>query len=167
MGLVSRVIKDCVRNPNDVGIFSYNDIYQIGCIGLCNAATSYSPDRKAKFGTYAYILIRNEIYTQLEYASLRKNREEILDPSDLAFNRESTLIPDAPTGIEQLLSDIEANADGVIAKGIAAIRLRADGYSCKEIGERFGGATANNVSAWISRARQYLRKVPAIATLST
>jgi DNA-binding CsgD family transcriptional regulator len=55
------------------------------------------------------------------------------------------------------------NASGVTAKGIEAIRLQAQGYSCKEIGQLFGGAPDNHVSAWISRARKYLRQDPAIA----
>ena len=44
------------------------------------------------------------------------------------------------------------------AKGIRALRLMADGYSAREIGEQMG-ASANNVTAWVSRARQYLREI--------
>jgi RNA polymerase sigma factor (sigma-70 family) len=165
MGLVSGVIKDCVHNPNDVGIFSYEDIYQIGCIGLCDAAVSYKADRGAKFDTYAYILIRNRIFTQLEYATLRKKREQLLDPDEVPESRQTEPDFDSFTGLEELLTELERNADGIIAKGIAALRLQSQGYSCKEIGQRFGGVSDNNVSAWISRARQYLRKQPEIATL--
>jgi RNA polymerase sigma factor (sigma-70 family) len=167
LGLVSKVIKDCVRNPNDVGIYSYEDIYQIGCLGLCDAAVSYRADRGAKFDTYAYLLIRNRIYTQLEYATLRKNREQLLDPEEILEARQTEPDFDSIGGLEQLLTNLEQNADGVIAKGIAAIRLQAQGYSCKEIGQRFGGVSDNNVSAWISRARQYLRKQPDVAALLT
>lgn len=38
--LVHKVIHDRVHNPNQVGIFTYDDLYQIGCIGLCKAAAT-------------------------------------------------------------------------------------------------------------------------------
>ena len=41
LGLVGKVIKDKVHNPGQNSIYSYDDLYQIGCIGLCKAA--YSP----------------------------------------------------------------------------------------------------------------------------
>ena len=38
LGLVGKVIKDKVHNPGQNSIYSYDDLYQIGCIGLCKAA---------------------------------------------------------------------------------------------------------------------------------
>ena len=38
LGLVGKVIKDKVHNPGTGSIYSYDDLYQIGCIGLCQAA---------------------------------------------------------------------------------------------------------------------------------
>ena len=38
MGLVGKVIKDKVHNLNGSGFYSYEDLYQIGYIGLCKAA---------------------------------------------------------------------------------------------------------------------------------
>ena len=49
MGLVGRVIKDKVHLPS--GLFTYEDLFQIGCIGLCKAAAT---DRGGCFSTYAY-----------------------------------------------------------------------------------------------------------------
>ena len=34
LGLVGKVIKDKVHNPGQNSIYSYDDLYQIGCIGL-------------------------------------------------------------------------------------------------------------------------------------
>ena len=39
-------------------IYSHDDLYQIGCIGLCKAAAT---DKGGCFSTYAYRLIWNEI----------------------------------------------------------------------------------------------------------
>lgn len=51
LGLVGKVIKDKVHNPGQNSIYSYDDLYQIGCIGLCKAAYS---DKGGCFSTYAY-----------------------------------------------------------------------------------------------------------------
>ena len=50
LGLVGKVIKDKVHDPGRNSIYSYDDLYQIGCIGLCKAAYS---DRGVCFSTYA------------------------------------------------------------------------------------------------------------------
>lgn len=54
LGLVGKVIKDKVHNPGQNSIYSYDDLYQIGCIGLCKAAYS---DKGGCFSTYASIII--------------------------------------------------------------------------------------------------------------
>lgn len=71
LGLVGKVIKDKVHNPGQNSIYSYDDLYQIGCIGLCKAAYS---DKGGCFSTYAYRLIWNEICTALIYANRRRQR---------------------------------------------------------------------------------------------
>ena len=50
-----------------IGIHTYDDLFQIGCVGLCKAADTYKAG-KASFSTYAYMLIRllAEGYTHKE-----------------------------------------------------------------------------------------------------
>ena len=50
MGLVNKVIREKVHSPYNVGMFTYDDLYQIGCIGLCKAAMT---DKGGTFSTYA------------------------------------------------------------------------------------------------------------------
>ena len=38
--LVHKVIHDKVHSPQQLGMFSYDDLFQIGCIGLCKAAAT-------------------------------------------------------------------------------------------------------------------------------
>jgi RNA polymerase sigma factor (sigma-70 family) len=163
MGLVGRVIKDKVRDAGNVGIFTRDDLFQIGCMGLCKAAASYRPG-VGRFSTYAYVSIRNEIFSALEYATLRKKRESVTDPNELPGPN----APELPDGVsEELSRALDAaytTASGVTAKGVMAIRLLALGYTHREIGERMG-ASANNVSAWVARARKYLRTRPDIVAL--
>jgi len=163
MPLVARVIKDKVHNPDQCGMYNRDDLVQIGRIGLCKAAASYVEGQQATFKTYAYVLIRNEIFDALEYATLRKEHEVYMDlePLHAEFCQEDHSGAD----LDSLLEAAAGGASGIIAMGIEAIRLKARNYSCKEIGQLFGGKSANNVSAWMSRARKYLQQDPAIAAL--
>ena len=154
MGLVGKVIGDCVHTLDKGCIYTYDDLFQIGCIGLCKAAQTDQPGHKGAFSTYAYCLIRNEIYTQLEYAT-RRSREQATDPAELPCGvvDDSLEERDACRELMGLLDRAEATATGTTAKGIRAIRMRIDGYSSKEIGELLG-APANHVTAWVSKARK-------------
>jgi len=163
MPLVKRVMKECVHGS--LGIYDWDDLYQYGCIGLCDAAATYDDSRNVLFETYAYTLIRNEIFNALEYATRRKKREIPLDTESLP--QEASLDPSQDTDLAALLDSAAAYTAGVTAKGIEAIRLQAQGYSCKEIGQHFGGASDNNVSAWMSRARKHLRQDPTIAAFAS
>ena len=116
LGLVGKVIKDKVHNPGQNSIYSYDDLYQIGCIGLCKAAYS---DKGGCFSTYAYRLIWNEICTALIYANRRAAKECELIPEVLG--KEDSL--DEHHELSMILDRLEANASEAMAKGIRAIRL--------------------------------------------
>ena len=164
MGLVGKVIKDKVRDIRGLGIYTYDDLFQIGCLGLCKAADTYKPG-KGRFSTYAYVLIRNEVFDAIEYATLRRRREELVDPSLLPEETTQASFAETQYGLNKILDEAQTQASGVTAKGIEAIRQLADGYTHREIGERMGGASANNVSAWVAKARKYLKARPDVAAL--
>ena len=156
MGLVGKVIKDKVHGANGLGIYSYDDLFQIGCIGLCKAAAT---DKGGCFSTYAYRLIWNEICSALIYANRRAGKEVPTEPEILS-TYEAEIVPEqSDNTLTALLDEAERSATGVTAKGIRVLRLMADGYTAREIGEQMG-ASANNVTAWVSRARRYLRALP-------
>ena len=58
IGLIHKVIQDKLQPPYQVGMYSYEDLFQIGSIGLCKAAAT---DKGGTFSTYAYRLIWHEI----------------------------------------------------------------------------------------------------------
>lgn len=133
-----------------------DDLYQIGCIGLCKAVQTDKAGHSAAFSTYASRLIRNEIYDALEY-STRHSREQATAPEDLPHVRvddelEQHMLCGA---LLDQLDRAEATATGTVAKGIRAIRLLAQGYTNREIGEEFQ-APANHVTAWVAKARKHL-----------
>lgn len=162
--LVGQVIKDKVHGVQRIGIYTYDDIFQIGCIGLCKAADTFCPG-KGSFSTYAYIIIRNEIFDALEYATLRRNREELFAADEMPGVVNKDPYEESLSELEQALDDAMRNTCGVTSRGIEAIRLLALGYTHREIGERMGGVSANNVTAWVARARKYLKSKPDIAAL--
>lgn len=154
MGLVGRVIKDCVHHYS-YGVYDCDDLAQIGYMGLCKAVLTDKPGR-GEFSTYAYIIIRNELYSALEYAT-RRGTELATDPAELPY-RESGGSLEQQMACGDLLSRLEkaeASASGVTAKGFLAIRLLAQGYTSREIGERFG-VQASHVTAWVAKARKLL-----------
>lgn len=157
MGLVGRVIQDCVHTLDKGCIYDYDDLFQIGCEGLIKAAQTDRPGHACAFSTYAYRLIRNEIYTQLEYAT-RRGREVATPPEDIPYStsEENALEQmESCSALLGLLDRAEHTAGGVTAKGIQAIRMLADGYSSREIGERFG-VPANHITAWVAKARKHI-----------
>ena len=70
--LVQKVINDKIHGPYQLGIYTYDDIFQIGCIGLCKAAAT---DKGGTFSTYAYRLIWNEVCDALIYSTKRHATE--------------------------------------------------------------------------------------------
>lgn len=161
MGLVGMVLRDYVHTPPPGSVYTEEDLYQIGCIGLCKAVQTDKAGHSAAFSTYASRLIRNEIYDALEY-STRHSREQATDPDDLPHIRledefEQHMLCGA---LFDQLDRAEATATGTVAKGIQAIRLLAQGYTNREIGEQFH-APANHVTAWVAKARKYLAAMTA------
>ena len=161
MGLVGMVIRDYVHVPPQGSVYTTEDLYQIGCIGLCKAVKSDKGGHKAAFSTYACRLIRNEIYDALEY-STRRGREQATAPEDMPYVKLEDELEQYMLCRELLdqLDCAESTASGVIAKGIRAIRMLADGYSSREIGESYG-VSANNVTAWVAKARKHIAAMTA------
>ena len=157
LGLVGKVIKDKVHDPGQNSIFSYDDLYQIGCIGLCKAAYS---DKGGCFSTFAYRIIWNEICTALIYANRRAARECEWNP-ELLCQGQAT---DEYSELDMILDRLEAESSKAVAKGIRAIRLNTAGYSCAEIGRIFGESD-KCIAARISRTRKYLRSHPDLTAL--
>lgn len=158
MGLVHKVIRDRLHPPYQAGLYSYEDLVQIGSIGLCKAAAT---DRGGTFSTYAYRLIWNEICDALAYATRRQARETLCDvtPFVPAEQEISAAQTDQKVDIERMLACAKADAPPSTAKGIEAMQMMSNGYTSREIGERMG-ASDKLVCAWVSKARKFLKSQP-------
>lgn len=152
LGLVHKVLNDKVHGPYQMGIYSREDLFQIGCIGLCKAAVT---DKGGNFSTYAYRLVWNQICDALIYSTRRQANETIYDVTPYTAESDKTDI-ELCIAIDQTLNKAKLEAPPSTMKGIDAIRLMSEGYTCKEIGEQMG-ATDKQVSAMVSKARKFLK----------
>lgn len=62
--LVNHVLSQC--GWKFLGFQEYDDLFQIGCIGLMNAAKSFDPSKGMKFSTLACKVIRRDIYKTIQ-----------------------------------------------------------------------------------------------------
>ncbi len=164
MGLVGKVMRDKLHGGSALSYYTHDDLFQIGCIGLCKAAAT---DKGiACFSTYAYRLIWNEICDALIFATRRVAYEAELDASFLnaAPARQSIPSPES-LDLKTILRRALENAPEGMRKGLAAALLMAEGYTSREAGMKLH-MSANSVRALASRARRYLRESPEFSQLT-
>ena len=153
MGLVGKVLKDKLHGGNAMAYYSHEDLFQIGCIGLCKAAAT---DKGIGcFSTYAYRLIWNEICDALILANKRvasetETDDDLMVPAGPCFPSAEHL--DLKEALKRALKDAPVG----FRKGIIAALLMAEGYSSQEVGVRLN-MPANTVRALASRARRYIQ----------
>ena len=153
LGLIHKVINDKVHGPYQMGIYSREDLFQIGCIGLCKAAAT---DKGGNFSTYAYRLIWNQICDALIYSTRRQTHETIYDVTPYTAEPDDNDF-ELGLAIDQALKKAKLDAPPSTAKGIDAIILMSEGYTCGEIGEQIG-ATDKQVTAMVTKARKFLKE---------
>lgn len=162
MGLVGKVIKDKVHGIGQLGMFAYDDLFQISCIGLCKAAAT---DKGGCFSTYAYRIIWNEICDALIQATrlnLREHQMESIDTRADSFSIQDKM---ESCELREAIMEISAHAPELIAKGIHCLLLAENGYSSKELGDMFSADPAA-VRMWMTKARRYLLKHPDFSEFS-
>lgn len=174
MNLIHFVINNFVQNKENLtGLCTREDLFQVGSMALCHAITTYN-EKTGAFSTYATNVIKNRIYN-----ALRDSKDRILDLSanidddsdfiesniSLIYN-EYEKVEDELFEINQkkVLYNIAKRYSGISQKGVIAIQLMTQGYSCKAIAKVFD-TDEKNLTAWISRARTKLKNEPEILRL--
>ena len=157
MGLVGKVIKDKVHGLGQPGTPEYEDLFQIGCIGLCKAAAT---DKGGCFSTYAYRIIWNELCDELARSTRLIQKEQATETIDAVVDaRVQGKNPLHASELRHALQQAKNNASGVTAKGITCLELTVQGYNSKEIA-KFFHAEAATVRLWMTKARRYLKEIP-------
>ena len=148
--------------------FEYEDLYQEGCIWLCNAAATYDMTR-SKFTTYAKKVVYNgliaycrDMYKRQSrqcYLSIGEQGELLLDGKPLMDESEDLEERISRLEIVSLLESRRVFYRGVARKGIDALVLKVKGMSISEIAALYG-VKPSHVGAWISRSSEKLRHDP-------
>lgn len=150
-------------NENVFGL-GYDDLYQEGCVCLCKAAATYDGD-KAKFITYAQVVVRSKLLTYCVKMSAKHKHvvsvDDIQDESDdyggsggrAAEDEYSAMLSD--DFVYGLLASMKFEYSGTVRLGIEALELKVKGYTGAEIA-RMWGVGQNHVGAWISKAKKKL-----------
>ena len=131
--IVERVLRfDINANPCVAGL-GYEDLYQEGCVWLCNAALTFDPAR-GSFASYVRQVVQNGLVSYCR------------NPISSHTKCETPL----------LLVAAESQYSGVTRKGVHALALQVSGIPLTAVATRMS-APPNHVSAWISRAVHKLR----------
>ena len=136
--IVERVLRfDINANPCVAGL-GYEDLYQEGCVWLCNAALTFDPAR-GSFASYARQVVQNGLVSYCRNLTGKQSRMISLAEME-------------PTA----LAALEVQYSGVTRKGVHALALQVSGIPLTAVATRMS-APPNHVSAWISRAVHKLR----------
>ena len=159
LSVIQKVISKHVMLNESVDGMGYDDICQIGSIGLCKAAVTYRSGSDASFQTYAFSVVRNEIYNHLR-SIVNKQKAKLTDIAE-----EQALVSSEQTPEERIADQAALDAlrlskeryQGVAKCGIEALELKLKGYSGAEIAKMYQ-VKPNYIAACICRAVKYLKK---------
>lgn len=135
-------------------LMDYDDLFQIGCIGLWKATQLYDDTKKCKFTTYAVFWIRGELERARAY-NMRQKRQ-------LRTKSIEEKLPDGDSYLGDLLADFSNPEDEVVAadlkewllrKDPVLIALRLQGLSQKQIGKKVG-LSRQRISVKLQRLKE-------------
>lgn len=157
--IVERVLRfDINANPCVAGL-GYEDLYQEGCVWLCNAALTFDPAR-GNFASYARQVVQNGLVSYCRNLTGKQSRMISLAEMEPTALAALEVQHNAPFDIERetplLLAAAESQYSGVTRKGVHALALQVSGIPLTAVATRMS-APPNHVSAWISRAFHKLR----------
>src|SRR5215210_4255136 len=72
LSLNGKILKHIVRRYSSSSGEPYEDLLQVGYVGLIKAVNNYSTDSKAKFSSYAYAMIEGELQHHFRDTALVK-----------------------------------------------------------------------------------------------
>lgn len=109
--LVTFTVKRFATQHQD-RVFTFQDLFQIGCIGLCKAARVYNPASGYTFSTFAYRVIQNELFQffRSQRAKARKTSFVLLSLDEpIRFHKggqalASDVVPDPDMDVERIVT---------------------------------------------------------------
>lgn len=170
MYIISSVIVSSIGVNESIQGLGYDDLYQTGCVALCNAAKNYKDDRKASFATFARVVVRNALISHCRSVNRMQNPllyldAPITDDSNTTFAdtmEDTDFTGFSDVEVYYMLSEAEKHLSGISKKGIQALKLKYMGLTGNEIAKVYG-VNPNHVAAWITRAVYKLKADASIA----
>lgn len=167
--IVERVLRfDIQANPCVSGL-GHEDLYQEGCVWLCNAALTFDPAR-GSFASYARRVVQNGLVGYCRNALSKYQRTVSLgdlEPAVLAaLEAQNAVSSHTKCETPLLLAAAESQYTGVTRRGVHALALQVSGMPLTAVAVRMS-APPNHVSAWISRAAHKLRNNESFSHLYT
>jgi RNA polymerase sigma factor (sigma-70 family) len=163
--VVRRVIAESIHTNETIYGFGYEDIFQEGCIWLCQAAASYNRGI-ASFATYARKVVRNGLISycrtmcghqkHFQYLEVGENGELMADGEALSGQADRFTEYINEKELLELLESCKGEYEGVAKLGIEAIKWKIRGMEIKDIAAMYR-VPPNHVGAWISRSAGKLR----------
>jgi len=157
MKLVHYVINTyfSVRSSN-LGL-EYDDLFQVGCIGLMKAAEKYDKEKGYKFNTFADRVIKNNI---IDY--LRSSKRQYVAPVEKQLLEQIAQDDNISNCLDKkellaLLESVKEDYTGDKRKGIEVIEFLILGYDIKKVSEIYN-TTTKNISKWRYLAKKELVK---------
>jgi len=167
LSVVEWSIYNNIQVNEQVQGLGYDDLYQVGCLALCEATLSYNGS--TKFNTYAKTFVRNRLIdhcrkikrVQEKTCCLENPITENIIYAGYAernvFQEDETHAKIYADEIDHLLERMKRKYSGVTLKGIEAIELKIKGYTGVEIAALYK-VKPNLLAAWISRAKNKLKE---------
>ena len=159
LAIVEHVLRfDIHANPCVAGL-GYEDLYQEGCVWLCNAALTFDPAR-GSFASYARRVVQNGLVSYCRSLMGKQSRMVSLGEMEsatlAALEVQYSVHCDTECETPLLLVAAESQYSGVTRKGVHALALQVSGMPLTAVAVRMS-VPPNHVSAWISRAVRKLR----------
>ena len=139
-------------------LFTFEDWYQEGMIGLFFAIRSYRADGGASFNTYASVCIKNRLSSCLKKLTNTKNPpSDVLVPFDGSLNISVNSVED-----DYIATESFRNFENIIFSKLSeteqnVIKYYLAGFSYREIAQRLN-ITEKSVDNAVSRAKNKLKK---------
>lgn len=135
------------------------DLFQEACIALLEACKSYDFDNRAKFSTYAYVLIQRRI-NRMYYHIFKVYQNEIISFDRMEGLDHMAMIKDNEFVYQsnnQLIREAYNTLSNLSKEDQAIVQMRVDKKSYKEIADKLG-ITVKRVDNRLNKIKQRIRQ---------
>ena len=124
----------------------YEDMFQIGCIGLLKAVRGFDSGKGVEFSTFAVLCIKATIYKHIRHMGAQKRQVNDVIVSLDKLSEENTSLHDILPEDRDCIADVDNSmmvgqlikAASLTEREFLTIKLTSQGVSQKEIGKVIG-----------------------------